>query len=514
MRTASRDEVERNVVSANRSYGIWVVVAGPNAVTIGNVIAGNYIGTGIDGTTDLGNAQHGIVASHNSQGAIIGDASPAARNVIAGNGGNGVHIADSIDHRVLGNYIGVDRAGRTAMPNDQGGVQVYSYYYTGADGQLTSGNKIGGTEPGEGNVISGNAEYGVAILGDFATGNFVQGNLIGTDADGQVAFSNGIGVSIQRASGNIIGGTQPGAGNLISGNDLYGLRLSGSANGNAIQGNRIGTNESGLAGLGNGVGIEITSGLNNLIGGGMAGARNVIAGNRGTAISVHYASSQRNKVQGNYIGVDASGRRPLGNGYGIDNSSGASFNVYGTDGDGDLDEYEGNVIANHGYSTAGPGAAIYLGDGHHNIVAGNFLGTDATGATAMGNMFGVALNGNDNRIGTNGDGTSDEFERNVISGNDFAISIAGGSNNVVAGNYVGVDVTGNTPLANGSGIAISNAVRSARGNQCGWCQRRVRAPTWWRPTVICLMPREWESKSAAPLKPTSPATSSASARMV
>jgi len=58
-----------------------------------------------------------------------------------------------------------------------------------------------------------------------------------------------------------------------------------------------------------------------------------------------------------------------------------------------------------------------------------------------------ALFGNDNRIGTNGDGTSDEFERNVISGNDFGISIAGGSDNVVAGNYVGSISRGNIPWA-------------------------------------------------------------------
>jgi hypothetical protein len=105
----------------------------------GNVIAGNYIGTGIDGTGDLGNAIHGIALTHYSRGAIIGGASPSARNVISGNDGNGVHIADSSDHRVLGNYIGVDRTGATALPNEQGGVQVYSYYYTGADGQSRPG---------------------------------------------------------------------------------------------------------------------------------------------------------------------------------------------------------------------------------------------------------------------------------------------------------------------------------------------------------------------------------------
>ena len=302
-----RDDVERNVVSANRSHGIWIVGAGADVVTTGNVIAGNYIGTGIDGLTNLGNASHGIVASHGSQGAVIGGASPSARNIVSGNAGNGIQIADSTDHQVLGNYIGVDRSGQTAIPNEQGGVQVFSYYYAGAAGQLTTGNLIGGTAPGEGNVISGNQEYGVTIVGEFATSNLVQGNFIGTDATGKRAIGNNIGLSIQDASDNLVGGTVPGAGNVISGNTDptgYGIYVSGLTAGNRIEGNLIGTDVTGTAALPNSVGVVMADSADNALGGADPAAGNVVAFNNGPGVHLldRYAASgeiRNNRIFGN-----------------------------------------------------------------------------------------------------------------------------------------------------------------------------------------------------------------------
>ena len=73
----------------------------------------------------------------------------------------------------MGNYIGTDASGTVAIPNDAGGVRV------GNSGPVYSGNQIGGSNPGEGNLISGNAEAGLALVNTDVT--TVRGNIIGLD---------------------------------------------------------------------------------------------------------------------------------------------------------------------------------------------------------------------------------------------------------------------------------------------------------------------------------------------
>src|SRR5262249_46795580 len=135
--------------------------------------------------------------------------------------------------------------------------------------------------------------------------------------------------------------------------------------------------------------------------------------------------------------------------------------VLATDGDGTNDAGEGNVIA--GYLFAGVEIAGAGTDG--NIVAGNFIGTDVSGTVALGGDFGVFVRNGArfNRIGTNADGTSDLEERNLISGNTqvgVELSDPGTSQNVVAGNFIGSEVTGTQPLGNGIdgvGVGLTNA---------------------------------------------------------
>ena len=88
-------------------------------------------------------------------------------------------------------------------------------------------NLIGGTDPGAGNTISGNSSgAGVVVEDPGTTGNTVVGNAIGTSADCQFAVPNGIGVFIAfGASNNTIGGLDPGAGNLIADNARIGVQI-------------------------------------------------------------------------------------------------------------------------------------------------------------------------------------------------------------------------------------------------------------------------------------------------
>jgi titin len=104
------------------------------------------------------------------------------------------------------------------------------------------GVTVGGTAPGAANLISGN-QTGIQVVND---GGQIQGNLIGTDVTGASALGNVIGIYVA-ASGTIIGGTGSGAGNTIAYNANVGVEIDG--NGNAILGNSIFAN--GQAGIGN-----------------------------------------------------------------------------------------------------------------------------------------------------------------------------------------------------------------------------------------------------------------------
>ncbi|HYT92087.1 MAG TPA: hypothetical protein VEL76_25455 [Gemmataceae bacterium] len=165
-----------------------------------------------------------------------------------------------------------------------------------------------------------------------------------------------------------------------------------------------------------------------------------------------------NVIQGNYIGTDLAGNAVFGTGsrigYGIWLAN--DSNVVGTDGDGVNDAAEGNVISGNyaGILLESYPAGSFAAN---NVIAGNFIGTDATGMLDLGNTrMGVFfLNaGNGNRIGTNADGVSDAAERNVISGNDEAGIYLDSDGNVVAGNYLGTNAAGTAPLSNGSGVVI------------------------------------------------------------
>ena len=98
-------------------------------------------------------------------------------------------------------------------------------------------NLVGGSGPGEGNIISGNANDGIDVA---ATGNVVWGNHIGTDASGMLHLGNGgAGVAVFDASGDAIGGAGPGAGNTIAYNSTAGVLLQQSASSITISDNSI-----------------------------------------------------------------------------------------------------------------------------------------------------------------------------------------------------------------------------------------------------------------------------------
>jgi uncharacterized repeat protein (TIGR01451 family) len=288
---------------------------------------------------------------------------------------SGVYLAGAGGDRVQGCFIGTDPTGTQARP-DREGILVVS-----------TGNTIGGTTPDARGLISGNRNKGVLIA--IGGSNIVQGCFIGTDATGTRALGNaGAGVAISSSASNRVGGTDPAAGDLISGNQGSGIAIDDSApggappTGNAIQGCLIGTDLSGTRPLGNSTaGVSLVNASQNAVGGTDPGAGNVIASNGSDGVSIQRgatgALADGNIIQGDSIGTDATGHLNLGNGGNGVDIDGSNNQIGGTDpAAGDTIGFNGRsgvVVEPALINPAGTGNSI-LSDSIHDNARG--LGID------------------------------------------------------------------------------------------------------------------------------------------
>ncbi len=336
----------------------------------GNLIEGNFIGTDVLGKLAPGNGGAGITVFQ-STGNVLGGTHPASRNVLSGNG-FGVYIEGdgASGNRIEGNWIGTDESGLAGLGNKLYGVYLHD----------APGNTVGGSDAQARNLVSGNDQSGILIWGSGAIGNLIWGNYLGTDRFGKTALGNGAdGISIVDASGNQVGGSAPGAGNLISGNAWNGIGIYGTAASyNIVQGNSIGVDVAGAVRLGNGfAGVEVTNGPNNVVGGILPGAGNLISGNGDSGIALRSGASAT-LIQGNFIGTDAQGGAALGNAQGGIYLYGVSNCVIGG-----TQLAAGNIISGNskvGLAIGDPGAT-------GNQILGNSIGTMADGISALGNQW-------------------------------------------------------------------------------------------------------------------------------
>lgn len=278
------------IFKVRRSFWLY----GGNAAN--NVLVGNFIGTNAAGTfvapPNTSEEALGIKMEQGAHNNRIGGTAPQDRNVISGNAASGVglwHVGTSAN-TLINNIIGLTPDGAHQLANQRHGVDLNFG---------SANNQIGGTNPGERNVISGNAFFGIDVSHTAqTTQNRILGNYIGTGMDGVSAlagFGNGaLGVSLKdRVANNTI------SQNVIANNHRGGIHIDNLGNccvsGNQITGNRIGVGANGSAVPNGAFGIWVVGESNQI------GPNNIIANNKGPGIQVEGDTSDENRITQNVI---------------------------------------------------------------------------------------------------------------------------------------------------------------------------------------------------------------------
>jgi titin len=405
---------DRNVISGNGDTGVFIGGTG----SIANLIQGNFIGTDVTGTRALGNTG-GVLLNGPANTEILG-------NVISGNNGQGIStfLLPTNGIQIQGNKIGTNAAGTADLGNAENGVVI---------GGGATNVQIGGANPGEGNLISGNFQSGVFISDKTTSQVTLLGNLIGTDVTGTLALGNGTdGVEVEGGPTQVtIGGAGAGR-NVISGNALNGVFIQQSA-GTVVVNDFIGTNAAGTAALANGLSgafVEDSDGVQ------IKG--NVLSGNGRDGVESQGLNNQA-LIVGNKIGTNAAGTAALGNAAnGIELSQGDVIVIGGTAAG------DGNVISGNGHD------GILAGlDTIFSSIEGNFIGTDVTGLHALGNGGdGVAFAASSgNHVG---DDTTAGAGNTIAFNGGAGVAIDSGGQNSILGNSI---------FANGGGGIVRGATR-------------------------------------------------------
>lgn len=402
----------------------------------GNTVTDTYVGYDASGegraTDDSGNVT--IRGNDN----VFGTTVASERNLVSGQ----LNVSGS-QNLIIGNYVGVDITGDVPSPNS--GVA-----FVGGEA-----NTLGGSSEGERNVFVG----GMVVDG---TQIVIQGNYIGTNADGTLALkpdAGNLGVSARaNASDLMIGGAEPGEGNLISGLH-FGIISAVGAEKIKIWGNKIGTNAAGDGIIGNfEAGVQIgtqfvpSTPSQVQIGGNTTAHGNIISGN-GKGIALANIDPSDLLIANNRIGTSANGSSALPNKFGVTVENAKNVVIGGED---------GNVIS--GNETGVLLTGLETTKVH---VLNNLIGTESSGDGALGNTTGVSIiHGAHGNIigGPLPSAPSGPVLGNVISGSvanlaeskwGVGVWIIDSDDNTVQGNRIGTNGTGTAALGNeGEGILV------------------------------------------------------------
>jgi VCBS repeat-containing protein len=264
-------------------------------------------------------------------------------------------------------------------------------------------------------VLNGLTQSG-STLASLASGSphdlkvVIDGNLVGT--------SNSAGLSV-RANNTVVQGLV--VGGWDGSTDTNGLEVI-NASGVSIIGNYIGTDATGLnANANRRFGIMVLDSADTFV------QNNLISGNSGTGLYIAGAESSGTMVQGNVIGLNATGTNVLGNiGNGVsltDSPTNITIGGYSIN--------ERNVIS--GNTDRG----IQITGGSGNTIAGNYIGTDVTGTNSVGNgQYGIQIT---SAATGNTIGGATTASGNLFAGNVAGVTIQTSSNGnmVTRNNFFG-----------------------------------------------------------------------------
>ncbi len=312
---------------------------------------------------------------------------------------------ETTDVVITGNYIGTSPDGTGDKGNGWAGIDAPSGIGAGAGGAI-----IGGTNPADRNLISGNGSSGIFPVNDW----IIQGNYVGTDVTGSAAIPNSTSnssgaLSIDDCSNVLVGGTQTGAANVISGNTVHGIAPH-DCPGTRIEGNLIGTDWTGQTALPNQAGITLSGDqTGTVVGGTSEAARNIISGN--TSAGIIDGSTDGVSIEGNYVGLNSGGNEAIPNGTGI---MAGNNSIVG----GSIEAR--NVISGNTYSNVLIVGAMTPTSG--TSVSGNYIGTNASG----------------------------DIDADITSVQGEGVRVSGNTSGHIIGGDVGNRIAGNR----GSGVAI------------------------------------------------------------
>jgi hypothetical protein len=217
--------------------------------------------------------------------------------------GSGLLLTGASYGYVVGCHLGVNRAGTAALVNTGGDLRLdRSNNNTIGGAAAADRNIVGG---GGLDVVV--RTWGISL--NESRRNTIIGNYVGLTRDGSAGLGAiGTGIAIFQSHGNVVGGSSPGEGNVVAG--LWrGVWVSQSDR-NVIAGNVFGLAANGNTLVpfdAECMALDFGS-EDNLIGGTSAGDRNVFAG--GTiGVAFRYPETVNNTVQGNYFGLNAAGTR-------------------------------------------------------------------------------------------------------------------------------------------------------------------------------------------------------------
>ncbi len=397
-----RDRIRFDIPTTDPGHagGVWTLKP-----TTG-IMPGIHSEMVIDASTQPGYVDHPIVVLDGSLSRpvsndpgfnVTGDGSEIHGFSIGNWGGQGIRISGD-NNTVTGCWIGVAPDGVSPIGSREDGVFI----------ARAAGNRIGGTGPGDGCVLANNGlgwpagggtmGQQIVIFGEESVNNRVQGCILGLDAAGQTALPNPpTGVFLWECSDNLIGGDSPGAGNVIAAHG-YGIDMESSQR-NRIEGNWIGLSADGASGRGNGrVGIRIrTQSTDNIVGG--------VTDAAGTPPGNVISGTQAGGGNGHGILVEDESHRNVILGNAIGTNAGVTGFISNR-GSGillrNVDSTRVGALNERGANviTASHEYGVWVREGKGTQILNNFIGTEITRTLLPGNFVGGVFieESEDNRI--------------------------------------------------------------------------------------------------------------------